>query len=72
MDDDRIIRASLHEMITATLRTNYYQVDENKQSKPWLALKMRPKRDSVSSAGSCVWIFVYAPDIEVCIYVAVK
>ncbi|MFL9777594.1 NAD-glutamate dehydrogenase [Vibrio cyclitrophicus] len=64
LDDDRIIRRYM-EMITATLRTNYYQVDENKQSKPWLALKMRPSEIPDIPAPVPVFeIFVYAPDIE--------
>ncbi|MFA0554829.1 MULTISPECIES: NAD-glutamate dehydrogenase [unclassified Vibrio] len=64
LDDDRIIRRYM-EMITATLRTNYYQVDENKQSKPWLALKMRPSEiPDIPAPVPAFEIFVYAPDIE--------
>ncbi|MFA0152224.1 NAD-glutamate dehydrogenase domain-containing protein, partial [Vibrio sp. 10N.261.46.C10] len=47
------------------LRTNYYQVDENKQSKPWLALKMRPSEiPDIPAPVPAFEIFVYAPDIE--------
>ncbi|KZX67612.1 NAD-glutamate dehydrogenase [Vibrio sp. HI00D65] len=64
LDDDRIIRRYM-EMITATLRTNYYQVDENKQAKPWLALKMRPSEiPDIPAPVPAFEIFVYAPDIE--------
>lgn len=64
LDDDRIIRRYM-EMITATLRTNYYQVDANKQPKPWLALKMKPSEiPEIPQPVPAFEIFVYAPDIE--------
>ncbi|WP_038174765.1 NAD-glutamate dehydrogenase [Vibrio pacinii] len=64
LDDDRIIRRYM-EMITATLRTNYYQVDDNKQHKPWLALKMKPSEiPDIPQPVPAFEIFVYAPDIE--------
>ncbi|NVJ58021.1 MAG: NAD-glutamate dehydrogenase [Vibrionaceae bacterium] len=64
LDDDRIIRRYM-EMITATLRTNYYQLDENKQPKPWLSLKMKPSDiPEIPQPVPAFEIFVYAPDIE--------
>ncbi|MBW3697006.1 NAD-glutamate dehydrogenase [Vibrio sp. T187] len=64
LDDDRIIRRYM-EMITATLRTNYYQLDSNKQFKPWLALKMKPSEiPEIPAPVPAFEIFVYAPDIE--------
>ncbi|MGD8172593.1 NAD-glutamate dehydrogenase [Vibrio sp. TRT 21S02] len=64
LDDDRIIRRYM-EMITATLRTNYYQLDTNKQNKPWLALKMKPSDiPEIPQPVPAFEIFVYAPDIE--------
>ncbi|GAL21247.1 NAD-specific glutamate dehydrogenase large form [Vibrio maritimus] len=42
LDDDRIIRRYV-EMISATLRTNYYQKDKAGDNKPWLSLKLEPK-----------------------------
>ncbi|WGW01805.1 NAD-glutamate dehydrogenase [Vibrio sp. YMD68] len=64
LDDDRIIRRYM-EMITATLRTNYYQLDENKQVKPWLSLKMKPSDiPEIPQPVPAFEIFVYAPDIE--------
>ncbi|MGY2575939.1 NAD-glutamate dehydrogenase [Vibrio sp. C8] len=64
LDDDRIIRRYM-EMILATYRTNYYQLDENKQPKPWLALKMKPKEiPEIPAPVPAFEIFVYAPDIE--------
>ncbi|ENS5606904.1 NAD-glutamate dehydrogenase [Vibrio mimicus] len=64
LDDDRIIRRYM-EMINATLRTNYYQLDENKQPKPWLSLKMKPSEiPEIPAPVPAFEIFVYAPDIE--------
>ncbi|OIQ26372.1 NAD-glutamate dehydrogenase [uncultured Vibrio sp.] len=64
LDDDRIIRRYM-EMITATLRTNYYQVGDNKQPKPWLSLKMKPSDiPEIPQPVPAFEIFVYAPDIE--------
>lgn len=64
LDDDRIIRRYM-EMISATIRTNYFQLDENNQIKPWLSLKMKPKEISeIPAPVPAFEIFVYAPDIE--------
>lgn len=64
LDDDRIIRRYM-EMISATLRTNYYQLDHNKQHKPWLSLKLRPSEIAeIPKPVPEFEIFVYAPDIE--------
>lgn len=64
LDDDRIIRRYM-EMINATLRTNYYQLDEHKQNKPWLSLKMKPSEiPEIPAPVPAFEIFVYAPDIE--------
>ncbi|MDB1123908.1 NAD-glutamate dehydrogenase [Vibrio algarum] len=64
LDDDRIIRRYM-EMISATLRTNYYQLDQNKKHKPWLSLKLRPSEISeIPKPVPEFEIFVYAPDIE--------
>ncbi len=64
LDDDRIIRRYM-EMITATYRTNYYQLADNKQPKPWLALKMKPSEiPDIPAPVPAFEIFVYAPDIE--------
>ncbi|EGU32695.1 NAD-glutamate dehydrogenase [Vibrio scophthalmi] len=64
LDDDRIIRRYM-EMISATLRTNYYQLDENKQPKPWLSLKLKPRDiPEIPQPVPAFEIFVYAPDIE--------
>ncbi|PSW14818.1 NAD-glutamate dehydrogenase [Photobacterium sanctipauli] len=64
LDDDRIIRRYM-EMILATQRTNYYQLDDNGQPKPWLSLKLRPSEiPEIPAPVPFFEIFVYAPDIE--------
>ncbi|MFV0446911.1 MAG: NAD-glutamate dehydrogenase [Vibrio sp.] len=64
LDDDRIIRRYM-EMILATYRTNYYQLNEDQQPKPWLALKMKPSEiPEIPAPVPAFEIFVYAPDIE--------
>ncbi|MGR5078870.1 NAD-glutamate dehydrogenase [Photobacterium swingsii] len=64
LDDDRIIRRYM-EMILATQRTNYYQLDENGKNKPWLSLKLRPSDiPEIPQPVPFFEIFVYAPDIE--------
>ncbi|KLV03775.1 NAD-glutamate dehydrogenase [Photobacterium aquae] len=64
LDDDRIIRRYM-DMILATQRTNYYQVDEQGHCKPWLSLKLRPSDiPEIPAPVPFFEIFVYAPDIE--------
>ncbi|MDX1301737.1 NAD-glutamate dehydrogenase [Photobacterium sp.] len=64
LDDDRIIRRYM-EMILATQRTNYYQVDDQGSAKPWLSLKLRPSEiPEIPAPVPFFEIFVYAPDIE--------
>ncbi|MEH6533394.1 MAG: NAD-glutamate dehydrogenase [Photobacterium frigidiphilum] len=64
LDDDRIIRRFM-DMILATQRTNYYQIDEKGNAKPWLSLKLRPSEiPEIPAPVPFFEIFVYAPDIE--------
>ncbi|SDG94728.1 glutamate dehydrogenase [Vibrio xiamenensis] len=64
LDDDRIVRRYM-EMIVATLRTNYYQRDEQQQAKAWLSLKMRPNEiPEIPQPVPAFEIFVYAADFE--------
>ena len=64
LDDDRIIRRYM-EMISATVRTNYYQLDIDKNPKPWLSLKLTPRDiPDIPAPVPAFEIFVYAPDIE--------
>ncbi|MBO3745021.1 NAD-glutamate dehydrogenase [Streptosporangiaceae bacterium NEAU-GS5] len=60
LDEDRILRAYL-EMISATLRTNYYQVP----AKPYVSLKLDPGAISVLPPPRPKYeIFVYSPRVE--------
>ncbi|WP_089138175.1 NAD-glutamate dehydrogenase [Vibrio rumoiensis] len=64
LDDDRIIRRYM-EMILATIRTNFYQTDENGIEKPWLSLKLMPRNiPEIPAPVPEFEIFVYAPDVE--------
>ncbi|CAH0526003.1 NAD-glutamate dehydrogenase [Vibrio hippocampi] len=64
LDDDRIIRRYI-EMITATLRTNYYQKDADGEAKAWLSLKLQPNSiTDIPAPVPAYEIFVYSPDIE--------
>ncbi|MFV0575343.1 MAG: NAD-glutamate dehydrogenase [Vibrio sp.] len=64
LDDDRIIRRYM-EMIKATIRTNFYQLDAQGEAKPWLSLKMTPRKiPEIPAPIPEFEIFVYAPDIE--------
>ncbi|NOI65425.1 NAD-glutamate dehydrogenase [Vibrio sp. 99-8-1] len=64
LDDDRIIRRYI-DMISATLRTNYYQTDQFNRCKTWLSLKLKPSDiPEIPAPVPAFEIFVYAPDIE--------
>ena len=43
LDDDRIIRRFI-EMISATIRTNYFQVDKLMGEKPYISFKIVPEK----------------------------
>lgn len=65
LDEDRILRRLL-EVIQATLRTNYYQVDEETgQPKSYLSLKFNPALISDMPLPRPKYeIFVYSPRVE--------
>ncbi|MFD2176588.1 NAD-glutamate dehydrogenase [Veronia pacifica] len=64
LDDDRIIRRYM-DMVMATLRTNYFQVDETGEPKRYLSLKLEPtKIPEMPQPVPAFEIFVYSPDIE--------
>ncbi|SHO56447.1 NAD-glutamate dehydrogenase [Vibrio quintilis] len=64
LDDDRIIRRYM-EMIQATLRTNYFKVDEDGNPKPCLSFKLDPQNiPDIPAPVPAYEIFVYSPDIE--------
>jgi len=64
LDDDRIIRRFV-EMITATIRTNYFQMDNLKGEKTYISFKMVPEKISeMPQPVPKFEIFVYSPQIE--------
>jgi glutamate dehydrogenase len=64
LDDDRIIRRFV-EMISATIRTNYFQTDANNEDKSYASFKILPKLISeVPQPVPEYEIFVYSPQIE--------
>ncbi|PJG58650.1 NAD-glutamate dehydrogenase [Aeromonas cavernicola] len=64
LDDDRIIRRYV-EMIDATLRTNYYQLDSAGNIKPYISFKLAPASISEMPLPLPKFeIFVYSPRVE--------
>lgn len=64
LDEDRILR-SLTNLVMATLRTNFYQLDENGEPKTYLAIKMNSARiKDLPKPVPYREIFVYSPRVE--------
>ncbi|MDY7103885.1 MAG: NAD-glutamate dehydrogenase [Actinomycetota bacterium] len=64
LDQDRILRA-LRDVVLATVRTNYYQVDQRAEPKNYLALKLDPARVAqVPPPRPAHEVFVYSPRTE--------
>jgi glutamate dehydrogenase len=64
IDDDRILRAYLA-AIDATLRTNYFRTDAAGEPRPYLALKLDPRRAAeVPLPKPMFEIFVHSPRVE--------
>lgn len=64
LDEDRIIRRYLN-LIQATLRTNYYQIDSNGNHKRYLSFKLNPALiPQLPLPLPKVEIFVYSPRFE--------
>ena len=64
IDDDRILRAFLA-AIDATLRTNYFRTDAAGEPRPFLALKLDPRRVAeVPLPKPMFEIFVHSPRVE--------
>jgi glutamate dehydrogenase len=64
IDDDRILRAYLA-AIDATLRTNYFRTDAAGESRPYLALKLDPRKVAeVPQPKPMFEIFVHSPRVE--------
>jgi len=63
-DEDRILRAYLT-AISASLRTNYYQLDATDTHKPYLSIKIDSQRIAdLPLPKPFVEIFVYSPRVE--------
>ena len=64
LDDDRILRRLLN-LIKATLRTNYFQTDANKNPKEYLSLKLKSSEvPELPLPVPLYEIFVYSPRFE--------
>ncbi len=64
LDADRILRAYLG-LITATVRTSFYQVDGDGQPKSYVAIKLDPKRvPELPEPRPVHEIWVYSPRVE--------
>ena len=63
-DDDRILRSFLS-AIMATLRTNYFNVDEGNQATPYISFKLDPQKvPDLPKPRPMFEIFVYSPRVE--------
>ncbi|MBO9491386.1 NAD-glutamate dehydrogenase [Endozoicomonas sp. G2_1] len=64
LDDDRIIRRFV-EMMSATIRTNYFQTNNENQLKSYISFKILPEQISeIPQPIPKFEIFVYSPQIE--------
>ncbi|RLT93507.1 NAD-glutamate dehydrogenase [Ketobacter sp.] len=64
LDEDRILRRYL-DMMTGTLRTNFYQQDHNGEYKPYISFKLAPKTiPELPRPLPMFEIFVYSPRVE--------
>ncbi len=64
LDEDKIIRQYIH-AITATLRTNFYQVDKNGHPKNYISVKLSSKMiPGLPKPYPLFEIFVYSPRFE--------
>ena len=64
LDEDRILRAYLN-VVLATLRTNFYQLDAAGQPKPYLSVKLDPQQiPELPLPRPKFEVFVYSPRVE--------
>ncbi|MEM8916398.1 MAG: NAD-glutamate dehydrogenase domain-containing protein, partial [Pseudomonadota bacterium] len=64
LDEDRILRRYVN-LITSTLRTNFYQLSEEETPKPYLSLKLDSGSiDELPKPRPMKEIFVYSPRVE--------
>nr|MBA2774848.1 NAD-glutamate dehydrogenase [Nocardioidaceae bacterium] len=64
LDQDRILRSYLR-AIDATLRTNFYQRDDDGELKSYMSLKLEPKQvPDLPEPRPAFEVFVYSPRVE--------
>jgi len=64
LSEDRVLRLYM-DLMQATLRTNYYQLDEKGQPKPYISIKLDPSRiPDMPLPLPMFEIFVYSPRVE--------
>lgn len=64
LNEDRILRRYL-ELINATVRTNYYQKQQDNSHKNYLSFKLTPRKiEDLPEPRPMFEIFVYSPQIE--------
>lgn len=64
LNEDRILRRYL-ELITATVRTNFFQNDEQDKSKSYISIKFLPREiEDIPEPKPQFEIFVYSPRVE--------
>ncbi|WP_119343202.1 NAD-glutamate dehydrogenase [Facilibium subflavum] len=64
LDQDKILRRML-EIVEATLRTNYYQLDSKAQRKDYMSFKLMPSKISdMPKPVPMFEIFMYSPRVE--------
>ncbi len=64
LSEDHVIRR-LQSVISAILRTNFYQDDEQGQPKPYISLKLSPRDiEGIPKPTPMYEIFVYSPRVE--------
>ena len=64
LDEDRIVRHFVN-AVQAAVRTNYYQIDNDGQPKPQIAIKFESRKiDGLPSPKPLYEIFVYSPRVE--------
>ncbi len=64
IDEDKILERLLR-LMEATVRTNFYQVDESGQVKSYVSFKLKPKEiPEIPLPAPLFEIFVYSPKVE--------
>jgi glutamate dehydrogenase len=64
LDEDRIVRHFVN-AVQSAIRTNYYQIDQDGQPKPLIAIKFASRKlDGLALPKPLYEIFVYSPRVE--------